>query len=121
MAVTVSTYDNANVWGPVVVMVALVLANLLAWALNERSWPYRHLLSKARVPKMLFISNRCALAAQQHINLHAVSLWLTSSQQLSGSDMCVVLLPQGSRGAKERTASELLGLRPARSQTPGEQ
>jgi hypothetical protein len=65
MAVTVAAYDNASVWGPVVVLVALVLANLVAWALNEQSWPYRHLLSRVRVPRMLFTSNRCGPGVDQ--------------------------------------------------------
>lgn len=60
MAVTVATYDNAAVWGPIVVSVVIVLANLLAWALNERSWAYRKVLSRVGVPRMLFISNRWA-------------------------------------------------------------
>jgi hypothetical protein len=60
MSVSVSPVDNASVWGPTVVSIVIVLANLLAWALNEHSWAYRHLLSRARVPKLLFISNRCA-------------------------------------------------------------
>jgi len=59
MAVSVASYDNAEVWGPVLVVLVLVLSNVLAWALNERSWPFRHLLSRAHVPKLLFISNRC--------------------------------------------------------------
>lgn len=59
MAVTVSPSENASVWGPAVVAVAILLANLLAWALNPRSWAHRHLLSRAGVPKMLFVSNRC--------------------------------------------------------------
>lgn len=63
MAVSVSPYDNAAVWGPVVVSVAIVVANLLAWALNERSWAYTHLLRRVAVPKMLFISNRCVMAS----------------------------------------------------------
>ena len=58
MAVSVAPYDNASVWGPVVVVITLVLANLLAWALNERSWAFRQLLSRAGLPKLLFISNR---------------------------------------------------------------
>lgn len=42
-----------------IVLLFLALSNLLAWLLNERSWGYRHILSKA--PKLLFVSNRCVV------------------------------------------------------------
>jgi hypothetical protein len=57
MAVQVAEHDNATVWGPVIAVIALVLANLLAWALNERSWVFRH-SGGCGLPRMLFVSNR---------------------------------------------------------------
>jgi hypothetical protein len=68
MAVSTSPVDNASVWGPIVVSIVIVVANLLAWALNEHSWAYKHLLSRVGVPRMLFISNRCAEAPSKHIH-----------------------------------------------------
>jgi len=48
----------AAVLSPLLISIAIALANLLAYALNERSWLYRHILQKVGVPKLLFISNR---------------------------------------------------------------
>lgn len=88
--VSVTPYDNAAVWGPVVVTVAIIVANLLAWALNERSWAYVHALQKVRVPKLLFISNRCAAAAAAVVT--AAALYQLHSPYVQAATACVLRL-----------------------------
>lgn len=50
--------ENAHIWGPIVVVVWIVAANILAWAANERSWLYRRLWPARHMPRLLLISNR---------------------------------------------------------------
>lgn len=51
--------DNARVWGPVVAVIALVLANILTAAANENSAAFKWISRRTghRAPKLLFI--RC--------------------------------------------------------------
>lgn len=56
---------TAPVWGPIVCVLVFFIANVLTWAGNENSWPYRHVytpiwrrLFKRDPPHLLFISNR---------------------------------------------------------------
>jgi hypothetical protein len=59
MAVAVSATDNAHHWGPALAVVSMALAHVLCYALNPHSWLFRRVLSRLRVPRLLFITNRC--------------------------------------------------------------
>jgi hypothetical protein len=50
--------DTATVWGPLVSVIVIVLANLVTYAANENSWIFRHLLQPLGMAPLLFISNR---------------------------------------------------------------
>ncbi len=52
------TYDDAVVWGPVVSVAVIALANLVTYAANENSWIYKRCLKPLRVPPVFFASNR---------------------------------------------------------------
>jgi hypothetical protein len=48
----------ATYWGPVVSVLLIALANLVAWAANENSWIFQRCLKPLGVRPLLFISNR---------------------------------------------------------------
>jgi hypothetical protein len=50
--------EQAAVWGPVVSVLVIALANLIAWAANENSWLFKRCLKPLGVRPLLFISNR---------------------------------------------------------------
>lgn len=52
--------EQAAVWGPVVSVLVIALANLIAWAANENSWLFKRCLKPLGVRPLLFISNRAA-------------------------------------------------------------
>jgi hypothetical protein len=47
----------AQIWGPVVTVVVIAIANFLVWVGNEHSWAHRRLC--CCLPTIFFASNRC--------------------------------------------------------------
>ncbi|KAF6262250.1 hypothetical protein COO60DRAFT_663017 [Scenedesmus sp. NREL 46B-D3] len=62
----------AEVWGPVVSVLVIAVANLITWAANENSWLFKRCLKPMGARPFLFISNRAACVGR---HARPISYW----------------------------------------------